>query len=50
MINGWYIVFILMCGLNGLLYGTMGCSLKTWQFWVSVFIPPLCYIAGTNRY
>ena len=50
MNNGWYVVYILMCGLNGVLYGTMGHAFNSWQFWVGLFIPILCYIAGTNRY
>lgn len=47
--NGWFVVYVLMCALNGLLYATMGYSINSWQFWVSLFIPALCYIAGTNR-
>lgn len=47
--DGWYVVYIIMCALNGLLYATMGRTITSWQFWVSLFIPVLCYIAGTNR-
>lgn len=49
MDNGWYVVYILMCCLNGFLYGTMGHTINSWQFWVGLFIPILSYIAGTNR-
>lgn len=50
MNNGWYVVYIVMCALNGVLYGTMGHTITSWQFWVGLFIPILCYIAGTNHY
>ena len=50
MSNGWYVVYILICCLNGFLYATMGHSpLNSWQFWVDLFIPILSYIAGTNK-
>lgn len=50
MDNGWYVVYILMCFLNGALYASMGHNLfNSWQFWVGMFVPILSYIAGTNR-
>ena len=49
MDNGWYVVYILMCCLNGFLYGTMGHTITSWQFWVGLIIPILSYIAGTNK-
>lgn len=49
--DGWYVVYMLMCFLNSALYVSMGYHLfNSWQFWVGLFIPILCYIAGTNRY
>lgn len=49
MDNGWYVVYILMCFLNGAVYTSMDHGITSWQFWVGMFVPILSYIAGTNR-
>lgn len=44
--NGWYVVYLIACGINGLMCAFNGFGLKTWQFWVWCALPVLAYGAG----
>ena len=44
--TGWYIVYLLMCGLNGGLMASEGLYPNDIKWWIWLVIPILAYIAG----
>lgn len=45
---GWYVVYLLMCGLNGAMCTAHGFHFGQWQFWAWSGIVILSFIAGSN--
>lgn len=44
--NGWYVVYILMCFLNVLLLKINHLGFSDLQFWIWTLVPILSYTAG----
>lgn len=44
--NGWYLVYILMCGLNGWLMASEGLYPNDFKWWIWAIVPILAYLAG----
>lgn len=45
---GWYMVYLIMCVLNGALCSQSGFSFDTWQFWSRTGIVIMSFIAGSH--
>jgi hypothetical protein len=45
---GWYITYVLMVIINGLVYIAAGYDRTTWQYWSSFLVLALCFISGAN--
>ena len=46
--NGWYVVYLIMVIINSVMCVTNGFYLNTWQYWVWLVIPMMCWIAGCS--
>jgi len=45
---GWYVVYLLMIVINQVMCVTHGFNLFTWQAWVWMVIPIMCFVAGAH--
>ena len=48
MANGWYVVYIICCLVNGGVHGAYGHSLKSPLFWIATVCVILSYVAGSS--
>lgn len=48
MNTGWYVVYLIMCALNGALCSLSGFYINTWQFWAWTGIVIMSFITGSN--
>ena len=44
--NGWYVVYLLICAINGALCTSQGYHPGTWQFWVWVIMILFARLSG----
>lgn len=45
---GWYVVYLLMCSLNGVTCINNGFGFNSWQFWAYTGMIIMSFIAGSN--
>lgn len=45
---GWYVVYLLMVVINGIMCTLHGYDIFTWQYWVWAFTIILSFVAGSN--
>ena len=46
--NGWYVVYMIVCFLNSFMLTFNGFGIRTWQFWAWLTLITLAYVAGKN--
>lgn len=47
---GWYVVYLLMIAINSVANSINGYTIGSWQFWLSLGLLMMCYIAGQYVY
>lgn len=45
---GWYVLYLIMVIINSTMCVTNGFGFNTWQYWVWLTIPMMCWIAGAS--
>ena len=44
--NGWFVVWIIVCFLSGIMTTANGFNVRTWQYWAWLALIALAHISG----
>lgn len=41
-----YIIYLIICGFNGIILSKLNMSIRDWKFWALIFNTPFAYCLG----